>query len=146
VKVDTAWDIGVGDATAIWFFQRLGSKTRFVGYYQRDGEGLKHYVDEIRRMARERGWQLGETYWPHDGQMREWGSGRSRMEQFREYTNRMPWLVPRLAIDDGIAAVRLILPSCEFDAAACADGLKALKSYRKEWDDHRGCVAGQAPA
>ena len=46
--------------------------------------------------------------------------------------------MPRLAIDDGIAAVRLILPSCEFDAAACADGIKTLKSYRKEWDDERG--------
>jgi hypothetical protein len=76
--------------------------------------------------------------WPHDGRVREWGSGKSRLEQFHEYTGKVPIIVPQLAVDDGIAAVRAILPACEFGAAACSEGLKALRAYRKEWDEERG--------
>jgi hypothetical protein len=90
VPVDTSWDIGVGDETVIWFSQRLGTKTRIVGYYANSGEGLRHYVDAVNKMARERGWKLGDTFWPHDGRVREWGSGKSRTEQFQEYTGRYP--------------------------------------------------------
>jgi hypothetical protein len=67
--------------------------------------------------------------------VREWGSGKSRLEQFREYTNRHPIIVPQLSLDDGIAAVRVILPACEFDAGPCAEGLKALRAYRREWNE-----------
>ncbi len=64
--------------------------------------------------------------------------GKSRLEMFAEYTSRYPRIVPTLTVDDGIAAVRAILPHCEFDAGPCAEGLKALKAYRKEWDEERG--------
>jgi hypothetical protein len=138
VPVDTAWDIGIGDETTIWFVQRLGSRNRLVGFYARSGEGLRHYVDVVNRMARERGWKLGDPLWPHDGANREWGSGKSRREMFQEHTGRYPRIVPTLTLDDGIAAVRAILPSCEFDAGPCAEGLKALRAYRKEWDEERG--------
>lgn len=138
VPVDTAWDIGIGDETTIWFVQRLGSRNRLVGYYAASGEGLRHYVDTINRMAIERGWQLGDPLWPHDGANREWGSGKSRREMFQEYTGRYPRIVPTLSVDDGISAVRAILPHCEFDAGPCAEGLKALRAYRKEWDEERG--------
>jgi hypothetical protein len=45
VPVDVAWDIGVGDATSLWFAQRLGNRNRIVGYYENSGEGLRHYTD-----------------------------------------------------------------------------------------------------
>ena len=94
VPVDVAWDIGIGDETTLWFAQRLPDRTRLVGYYAASGEGLRHYVDVVNRMARERGWQLGDALWPHDGRVREWGSGKSRMEMFAEYTGRYPRIVP----------------------------------------------------
>jgi hypothetical protein len=60
------------------------------------------------------------------------------MEQFKEATHRHPMIVPQLSLDDGIAAVRAFLSTCEFDAGPCAEGLKALRAYRKEWDEERG--------
>lgn len=57
---------------------------------------------------------------------------------FQEYTGRYPRIVPTLSVDDGISAVRAILPDCEFDAGPCAEGLKTLPAYRKEWDEERG--------
>ncbi len=81
---------------------------------------------------------MGEVYWPHDGKVREWGSGQSRIEQFQNLTHSYPRIIARMGIDDGINAVRAMLPHCEFDAAACSEGLKALRAYRKEWDEERG--------
>ena len=59
------WDIGIGDQTTLWFGQRLANKTRLVGYCAASGESLKHYVDVVNCMARERGWQPGDPLWPH---------------------------------------------------------------------------------
>src|SRR5262249_17656048 len=112
---------------------------RIVGYYANSGEGLRHYVDAANKMARGRGWKLGDTFWPHDGRVRGRGSGKSRTEQFNEYTGRLPRIAMQLGLDGGISAVRATLPNCEFDAGPCAEGLRALKSYRKEWHEERGC-------
>lgn len=139
VPVNTAWDIGYGDYTTIWLFQRVGMTIRLVGYIQKSGEGLYWYLRELVRLAEENGWRYGKHLWPHDGKVHEWGSGRSRIEQ--AWNNPVmkfkPEIVPLMEIDDGIAAARITLPNCEFDAAGCAEGLKALRSYRKEWDEER---------
>ncbi len=95
-------------------------------------------MSELSRLRAVHGWTLGEVYWPHDGRVREWGSGQSRIEQFQALTHQYPRVITRMGVDDGINAVRAILPYCEFDEAACSEGLKALRSYRKEWDEERG--------
>ena len=123
VPVDSAWDIGIGDYTSIWLFQRLASRIRLV-HIQDCGEGLPYYVNELSRLRAEHGWTFGEVYWPHDGKVREWGSGRSRLEQFQALTHEYPRMITRMGIDDGINAVRALLPHCEFDAAACSEGLR----------------------
>jgi hypothetical protein len=46
--------------------------------------------------------------------------------------------VPLHKVDDGINAVRQLLGLCQFDTGPCAEGIKALKNYRKDWDDERG--------
>lgn len=139
VPVNTAWDIGYGDYTTIWFFQRIGSKIRLVGYLQKSGEGLRYYLKEMLRLAKENGWTYGSHFWPHDGKVHEWGSGKSRLETAldNEILKINPIIVPLMAIDDGINAVRDVLPHCEFDHAGCAEGLKVLRSYRKDWDEDR---------
>jgi hypothetical protein len=133
IPVETAWDIGIGDYTSIWLFQRVGARFRFVGYVQNSGEGLPYYVDDLKN----RKLTYADHYWPHDGVVDEWGSGKSRIEQAAELKLK-PSIVPRMGVDDGINAVRAVLAHCEFDEEACSEGLKALKSYRKDWDEERG--------
>jgi hypothetical protein len=132
IPVETAWDIGVGDYTSIWLYQRL-DRIRFVGYIQNTGEGLPYYAQDLK----DRGLIYDAHHWPHDGVVREWGSGKSRLEQARELGLK-PDIVPRLEVDDGINAGRAVLAHCEFDEEACSEGLKALRSYRKDWDEERG--------
>jgi hypothetical protein len=135
--VNTAWDIGVGDYTVIWFFQVLGGRIRLVGYFQNSGEGMPYYLAEMKKLATLRGWKYGQHFLPHDGAVKEWGTGKTREEQMRASYQAVN-IVPRNDLDDGINATRTIIPICEFDEADCADGIKALKNYRKEWDEERG--------
>jgi hypothetical protein len=137
IPVHTVWDIGVGDYNSIWCFQITPARIRLVGYYHNSGEGMPHYIAELDRMAAANDWKLGRFYLPHDAKVQEWGSGRTRFEQVEE-KHKDTWLIPINSVDDGINSVRQILGICEFDAGPTSEGTKALKNYRKEWDEERG--------
>lgn len=138
--VHTAWDIGRSDYTSIWFWQRLHKRVRCVGYFQNEGEGMPYYANEVKELYKKKNWSReGAIDWvPHDARVTEWGSDKSRIEQMiaKGLNPRIP---TEMGLDDGINAVRSIIPICEFDAEGCSEGVKVLKSYRKEWDDNRSC-------
>jgi hypothetical protein len=139
--VNTAWDIGESDATAIWFFQFIKDtgRIRFLAYYENDGEGAKHYADKVVEIAARNRWPpYGYHFLPADVAVKEWGSHKTRIEHLIEYGIR-PSRFPRHKVNDGINAVRSHFSNFEFDEHGCAEGLKALRSYRKEWNDERGC-------
>lgn len=128
--VETWWDLGVGDSTAIWFVQRDRRETRVIDFYEMTGEGLAHYAKVLQGKP----YVYARHIAPHDIAVRELGSGRSRLEMAEELGIRFD-VAPRLAVDDGINAVRLALPVCWFDSERCAQGLEAMRQYRKDWDD-----------
>jgi hypothetical protein len=141
VPLNTAWDIGVGDYTSIWFWQQMRGKIGLVGYYQNCGEGMPHYVEHLKAFRRRTGCKFGLHVFPHDIRVREWGSSRTRMEQFVESdldARIDARIAPKQAKEDQINAARQTLRICYFDAAECDEGLCALRSYRKEWDEERG--------
>lgn len=127
LPVQTFWDLGVGDATAIWFAQVAGAEVRLMDYYEASGEGLPHYAQVLK----DRGYVYGAHWAPHDISVRELGSGRSRLETAQALGIRFR-VVPQLSLEDGIHAARVLLPRCWFDAERCFAGLDALKGYRWE--------------
>ena len=133
LAVHTAWDLGVGDATAIWFFQAYGRELRIIDYYEASGEGLPYYA----KILQERGYVYGDHYAPHDIAVRELGSGRSRKEIALNLGIRFQ-VVAKQSIDDGIEAVRSVLPRCYFDEKKARQGLDSLLHYHKEFDQKRG--------
>ena len=139
LPVHTAWDIGRSDHTSIWFWQRSLGRIRVVGFFQNCGEGMPYYATEVEKLYKERGWLRKDPIdvFPHDAKVTEWGSDKSRIEQLIAKGFR-PQIAPQVSVDDGINAVRASLFMCHFDAAACAEGIKVLKSYRKEWDEDLG--------
>ena len=129
VPVDTAWDLGIDDATAIWFIQRIGMEVRVIDYYENSGEGLPHYAAQLKSKP----YVYGTHYLPHDTAVKELGSGQSRVEILQGY-GIQPRVVPAQRVEDGINAVRLLLPKCWFDLEKCGPkGVKALRSYQREW-------------
>lgn len=134
IPVDTWWDLGIDDTTAIWFTQDIGLQTRVIDYYENSGEGLSHYAQVLRA----KNYEYGQHWAPHDITVRELGTGVSRLEKSAEYGLRFN-VAPKLEKQDQIEAARSALGRCWFDEARCASGIKALENYRKEWDDRHGC-------
>jgi hypothetical protein len=141
--VHRAWDLGVGDDTSIWWFQAVGAQLFILDHYAASGVGLEHYVDVIANREREHGWRHGNDYVPHDAKVKEWGSGRTRVETMSALGLK-PILVPLASIDDGINAVRRALPLCVFHPRTEDGGIDALEQYRREWDDDKKAFRASA--
>ena len=140
LKVHTSWDLGVGDTTPIWFWQYSPQgQRRYINYYENSGEGLQHYAKVLEDFSEKYGYRYGEHIAPHDIRVREIGNkAKSRYESALELGIKFT-ICPSVSVEDGIQSVRNILPSCVFDKSNCAEGLKALRHYRKKWNEDRGC-------
>jgi phage terminase large subunit len=136
VEVHTAWDLGMHDACSIWFYQQVGLEVRLIDYYEGSGEGLAHYA----RVLKDKEYVYGKHYAPHDIEVRELGTGKSRKDTAAMLGIRFTTL-PKLPLDDGIDAVRNILPRCYFDYEKCTRGIEALRQYKKKWNDKMRCYS-----
>lgn len=134
IGVVTAWDLGVGDSTAIWFAQYVGAQIHLIDYFEADGVGLDYYVNELNK----RGYIYEQHILPHDIKVRELGTGQSRMEVLQSLGCRPIVVAPNIRVDDGIQSVRSTLASCWFDEVKCSRGLDALRQYRREYNEAMG--------
>ena len=132
--VYTAWDLGLDDATAIWFAQVIGSEIRLIDYYETNNTPLR---DIPRVLMNEKPYTYAEHYLPHDVEIRELMSGVSRKSSLEQLGLRPITVAQRVAVEDGINAVRNILPKCYFDAHKTERGIDCLKQYQREWDEKR---------
>lgn len=127
----TAWDLGIRDATAIWFCQTVGREVHLIDYYESSGADLAHYVNQLRSKP----YAYAGHIVPHDAQAKELGTGKSRLEVLESLGVSNLTVCPDHRVEDGINAVRVLIPKCWFDARKCARGIDALKLYRSEFDD-----------
>ena len=130
VKVDTFWDLGVGDSTAIWFVQSVGRAIHFIDCYENRGEGLPHYVSVLSK----KNYLYGDHFAPHDIEVRELGSGKSRREIAWDLGLNFR-VVPKLPLEDGLHAAQMLIPRSWFDAEKCKQGLVALRQYHRGYNE-----------
>lgn len=138
--VNTVFDLGHNDATAIWLHQKVGKENRLIGYYECNGEGLAHYSKWLQDWSRNNDdVTFGTYYMPHDVEVTELGSGDTRKTTAENLGMKPIETIPRTkSVNDDIEEVRNFIASCWFDKEACALGLKNLENYRKAWDDKNG--------
>lgn len=134
-RVWTAWDLGVADATSIWFCQVIGREVHVIDYYEATGEPLSHYVNVVDRKP----YLYGGHILPHDVQARELGTGKTREEMLRGLGLNCH-VVRNHAVEDGINAVRMVLSRCWFDNEKTKRGLECLKMYRADYDAKLGVL------
>lgn len=133
--VHRAWDIGVRDDTSIWWFQVVGGQPFILDCYSASGAGVDHYAEVIAKRRDEHGWIDGTDFVPHDARVKEWGTGRTRVETMQQLGLK-PEVVPQAGLMDGINATRRTIPRCVFHPRT-EDGISALEQYRREWDDDK---------
>jgi hypothetical protein len=133
--VMTAWDLGYRDDTAIWFYQVVRNEIHVLDYYSVSGAS----IEEIAKVVIDKGYRYTRHYLPHDARAKTLASGgKSIVEQLAVHLGGMNKLsiVPEIGVQDGIQAVRMILPKCYFDPI-CDEGLEALRQYQREYDEDK---------
>lgn len=134
LPVYTYWDLGIDDSMSITFMQFLGKELRAIDYFETSGEGLEFYSKHLKDLP----YTYEEHFWPHDGEVRELGTGKTRKETAESLGIKPITIVPRpLKKEDGIQAIRSILPRVWMDKTKCKRLIDCLKNYSKEWDEKR---------
>jgi len=134
VQVHTAWDLGIGDSTAIWFAQQKGQEVAIIDYYESFGVGLDHYAKVLKEGHRAK-YNYGEHILPHDAMVADLSTGKTRFQTLAGLGIRGRVLQREQSVDEGINAARMLLPKCWLDEEKCAKGIEALRQYACEWDD-----------
>ena len=123
----TAWDLGVGDMTSIWFLQKIGERWVAIDYYESQGKGLDHY----HKILREKPYAYDEHLWPWDaGQVS--GATASSWESTGREMGLYARVVPKSGRQNGIDQVRLMLATMKFDENKCSQGIEGLRQYTKK--------------
>jgi hypothetical protein len=132
--VSASFDLGVSDATAIWWW-RIGKDgvPDLVDWYEATGASAAHYFDVLK----ERGYRYERIWLPHDARARTFQTGVSTLDLFsREFPGKVG-ITPELGLEDGISSARWLLEQSIRFHERCRDGLKRLRNYRFEWDEDR---------
>ncbi len=129
-RVSTAWDIGITDPTAIWFWQEVGREIHLIDYVEQSGADIGQFV----KLLESKPYLYEDHVFPHDAWGTEKQTGMSTVE-FIESNLKLKGIkrAPTHRVEDGIAAVSTLLPRCWFDAGRCAHGIEVLKMYRSEY-------------
>ena len=134
IPVYTSWDLGISDATSIWFIQPVGRMLHVIDYLEASDHGLEWYA----RVLKEKQYVYGRHYFPFDIRNRDFSAdGRTRLAMAESLGLTPAVVVPQGSVADGISAVRQLFPRLLFDEERCYAGLEAIKSYRREWNEQR---------
>ena len=126
--VDTIWDLGYHDATAIWFMQKINGRLDVIYYHQTNGQDIESIIDDVQEIAREHRFNLDKYYLPHDAMDKNLQTGKSIIECF--WKLRLNAIkIPELSIKQGLSIGRSMMKFFRFHATNCKDGLDALKAY-----------------
>lgn len=147
VPVNTFWDLGRNDNTAIWFHQRVGVENRWIWYEEDRGYALDHYAMLLADLKQEHGWMFAEHYLPHDVEVVDLSrsDNLSRHAVLESLGVKPIVKVERIPHEeDGIEMMRQVFSTCYFDENHCEKGLEALGAFRYEYDQ-RNAVWRQDP-
>lgn len=136
--VGTIWDIGRTDSTAIWFYQRLGQRIRFIDYLEDSRKG----ADEYAKLLREKPYIISKLILPHDARVKGFTATHSTEEYFQRVFRGVT-VAEKTSIQSGIDMTRRMFNRFEFDEARCARGIECLENYRRKWDEEKHDYSGE---
>jgi phage terminase large subunit len=135
LPVHTAWDLGFGDSTSIWFFQETGGEIRLIDFHENHGQAPAYYTDFLKKKARERFFIYGDHFLPHDAANKLLAAGgKSIYEQFAAEGVHCK-ILPSTSNANYIAATRSIFGKFWFDLGRVEEGLNRLRDYKYKYNE-----------
>lgn len=126
LTVHTVWDLGWADSMAIALVQRTPVDIRVIDYIEDRNRTLEWYVAALEK----RGHRYGLDFIPHDGAAKDFKTGKSTEEHLEKF-GRQVRVLPRLSVEEGIKAARLVFPRVYIDETKGARLLECLRRYRR---------------
>lgn len=151
LPVSTCWDLGMDDATGIWWFQMSFGQRRWLHYDYASGQSLGAYVAMLEEFAgKTKGLVYKEHFFPHDVEVRDLGTGFTRKKTLIDLGLRNIRVVPKAHVQDRISAVRAALATSFFHEDGCEFGLEGLRQYSRmpldgQFDPQGNQMYGQDP-
>ena len=130
LPVNTAWDLGVSDHSAIIFFQQLGRSINIIDYHEERGQGMPHFIELVKNKE----YIYKDHFAPHDIEVTDFSNGKTRREVAYQLGIRFK-VVPKLPLEDGIHATTMTLPRCWIDVDHCKKLIDALRHYHRKYLD-----------
>ncbi len=131
LPVISSWDIGIND-TAVWLWQVAGNQVRALECRQYSRSSLVDIVRDLEKLPH----APAEFILPHDCRVKEYGSGKTRVEVLNNL-GISPEVCRNIPELDGIDAGRMLMPRIWWDEKGCKDGLEALRQFRAEYDEKK---------
>ena len=128
--VNTAWDIGYSDSTSIIFFQQIGHAIHIIDYYENNNQAFPHYA----QILKEKDYVYENHYAPHDIEVTDFVTGKTRREVAYQMGIRFR-VAPKIALEDGIHSVKMILERCYINIDNCSKLINALRHYHRKYND-----------
>ena len=149
VPVNSFWDLGASDDTAIWLHQLVDGWDHWIRFHEKAGAGYLYFVNWMESQ----GFIWGTHYLPHDAEQKRQADQTKPTDQalispimiLRQMRPSWTWrIVPRVQnVQHGIDQTRLMIARSKFDAEFCKEGIEHIESYSREyntrlqvWHDH----------
>lgn len=145
LRVHTVWDLGIsaGNEMSVGLFQAISTELRLIGYYENESYGMPHYFAKLQDWQRENGYVYGKHFGPHDLNVRELSTGKTRYQLAYESGWKFD-IVPSVPIADGIEQVRIVFPKLWINTEnGGKDFMNAIRQYHREFDAKRMAHKGQ---
>jgi phage terminase large subunit len=136
LPVHVVLDLGLGQALAAGFYQRIAQEMRMIDYWEGSNkDGIPTAVKAIK----DKPYVYGTVFLPHDAEHTEQGSEKTRLQTFKDlWPGVTVQIIPRLHVDDGIHKGKLMFARLWIDENNCQQFLDYISQYRQEWDENRG--------
>ena len=131
LRTSTYWDLGIDDSMSVVFAQQHGQEVRIIDYYEASGEGLPHFISEIKSKP----YSYDSHHAPWDIEVRELTTGKTRRETARSLGINFRTGKKVNKKEEAIEQARQLLSRCWMDRRKCERLIAALRNYHKEYDD-----------
>ncbi len=132
VSTIVAMDIGLSDATAMWFCQKVGGRYHVVDFYKEEGLTPEKVLEIIKDKAHARGFNITHVGLPHDSKRKYFQTvgSMTSFEYFSKFKNLFKTVyLERWRVIDSINWTRSFMATCDIDEDRCFDGVVDLREY-----------------
>jgi hypothetical protein len=110
----------------------VGSEIRIIEYCEFNFTALPEVIKHVLG----KGYIYAEHFAPHDIRVREYSSGRSRLQVAQDLGIDFT-IAPKWSVEEGIAAVQRLLNTVYIDHNKAERALECLSGYRFDYDEDK---------